>query len=117
MLPFLLRHKMRPASVKPNRQDPGPLGSLPPTPDLGHPLGEEALKRLEEWGYREGGDSFGDLTLPDEVLRRLEEATCLDQGDEATRSSDREPGTRPPPAPSQRSSDREHPLWDRDLDG
>ena len=37
------------------------------------PLGEAVLKHLEEWGYREHGDDFGDLTLGEGVLTRLEE--------------------------------------------
>ena len=94
------------------------LPALPsPTPDPDRPLGDEVLERLEEWGYRDGGDSFGDLTLPDEVLRRFEEATSFDEAEDIAFTTNQEPRIERPAAPVPRAPDREHPLWDRELDG
>jgi hypothetical protein len=103
--------------VKPYRKDFGLPGTPRPTSDPAHPLGDEVLKHLEEWGCQDQGDDLGDWTLGDEVLEHLEESSCGDPGDgvgdlnsPAARS---EPTRTLPPLPS----DRAHPLWDRDLDG
>lgn len=113
MLPFQFQHTVQWPSVKPYRQNAGPPRVPPPTSDAVLPLEDEMLERLEEWGFRDGGDSFGDLALRAEVLQRLEKEICLDNSDHDARPTSREPGTGPP----QSTSDREHPLWDRDLDG
>jgi hypothetical protein len=44
-----------------------------PLSDPEQPLQPEVLRRLEEWGYRDQGDAFGELTLSDKVLEHLEE--------------------------------------------
>ena len=103
--------------VKPYRKDWGLSAPPSPTSDPDRPLGDEVLEHLEEWGYRDAGDSFGDLTLPDEMLRRFEEATSLDEGDHVECTTNRERPIERPAAPVPTALDREHPLWDRELDG
>jgi hypothetical protein len=103
-------------------RDPGGLGLVPHHPaqakrhEPTHPIGDEVLTHLEEWGYEHGGDGFGDLILGDEVLTHLEEWTCPDNGDTADPTGSVThtglPGIRLPTP-----SDQAHPLWDRDLDG
>jgi hypothetical protein len=126
MVPFLIRliaallDAVQRWAVKPYRGDLGTPAPPLPSPHPDRPLGDEVLKHLkhlEEWGYGERGDSFGDLTLRDEVLRQLEEAICLDRGHDLARPTNREPSREPPAAQVPRAPDREHPLWDRDLDG
>jgi hypothetical protein len=109
--------KVQRSPVKPYRKDLGLLGSPQPAADLEHPLGDEALERLEAWGYRDGDDSFGELALRDEALRRLEEVICIGHGDDVTRPPNWEAWTEMPAAPVPRAPDREHPLWDRQMDG
>ena len=110
--------KVRRSPVKPHRKSLGPLGPPQPTADREHPLGDEVLEHLEEWGYRDGGESFGQPALRrDEALRRLEEAICLDHGDDVACPPNREARTELPAAPVPRAPDREHPLWDKELDG
>ncbi len=103
--------------MKPYRGDLGTPAPPLPSPDPDRPLADDVLERLEEWGYREGGDSFGDLTLRDEVLRRHEETIGLDQGDVIAPPANRESSREPPAARVPRAPDLEHPLQDRDLDG
>jgi hypothetical protein len=102
--------------VMPCRKNLGLPGMPLPASDSAHPLGDEVLKHLEEWGYRDQGDDFGEVTLRAEVLEHFEEWDC-DQGGvlgDLTNSEGRTERPRmslPPP------SDRAHPLWDRELDG
>jgi hypothetical protein len=105
------------ANSKSYRKNLGLLGPPQPTADLERPLGDDALERLEEWGYRDGGDSFGELALRDEALRRLEEAICVDHGDDVACPPNLEARTEAPAAPVPRAPDRKHPLWDREMDG
>ena len=105
------------SSVKANRKNLGLLGPPQPTADPEHPLEDEVLEHLEEWGYRDAGDSFGEVALRGEELRRLEEAICVDHGDDVPCPPNREARTEVPAAPVPRAPDREHPLWDREMDG
>jgi hypothetical protein len=107
-----------PRSVKPYRRNVGLPGSALPASEPADPIGDEVLTHLEEWGYQQGGDAFGDLILGDEVLTHFEEWTCQDDGDTSADSTNSVPqaglpGTTRVPTPSEQA----HPLWDRDLDG
>jgi hypothetical protein len=116
MLPFLSPLRVR-CSVKQYRKDFGQLGTPQPTSDVVYPLGDQVLKDLEEWFYRDQGDDFGDLTLGDQMLKHLEEWSCGDQGDYFGDLNGSEARTAPTMTPLPLPSDREHPLWDRELDG
>jgi hypothetical protein len=105
------------SSVKPYRKSLGLIGPPQPTAVQEHPLGDGALEHLEKWGYLGEGDSFGELVLRDETLRRLEEAICLDHCDNVGFPPNRDARTELPAAPVPGTPDREHPLWDRELDG
>ena len=108
--------KVQRSAVQPNRKK-GLIGPPQPTAVPEHPLREEVLEHLEEWGYRDRGDSFGELALRDGALRRLEEAIYLEHGDGVAYRANRVDRTELPAAHVSSASDREHPLWDRELDG
>jgi hypothetical protein len=141
VIPLFLHPAPR-TSVKPYSKHLRRAGPHPPPPDPEHLLGSEVLKHLEEWGHQDTGDAFeelslrsgvlehleewghqdtGDafeeLSLRSGVLEHLEEWADADAGDILARPSDSETWRELPQPPARRTPAREHPLWDRDLDG
>ena len=106
-----------PRSVLPYRRNVGPPGPALPASEPGAPIGDDVLTHLEEWGYQHRGDGFGDLILGDKVLTHLEEWNWQDDGDNFADSTSSAPDAGLPGTRVPTSSDRAHPLWDRDLDG
>jgi hypothetical protein len=115
-MPLFFFNLKAPRLVTRFRKNRGLPGTPLPAPDSAHPLGAEALRRLEEWSYRDQGDDFGDEPLGDEVLKHLEEWGNTDQGDISGDSTNSGYRTEPRRTSVSQPCDRAHPLWDRDLD-
>jgi hypothetical protein len=107
----------RPRSVKTSHRNVNLPEHAPPTSKPGNPIGDGVLARLEEWGYQQGGDAFGDLTLGDEVLAHFEDWNCQDDRDTVADSTNSAPQVELPRTRLPNPSNQAHPLWDRDLDG
>jgi hypothetical protein len=108
--------KVQHSPVKPFRRILGLIDRHQPTADQENPLRDGTLEHLERWGHHGDGDSFGELVLRDETLRRLEEAICLDHGDHVGFPPNRDARTELPAGPVPGTPDRKR-LWDRELDG
>jgi hypothetical protein len=117
MVLLLLRHPAQPYSVQPYPRNRGLSGPPRPSSDPGHPLRSEILDHLEEWAFQDNGDAFGELTLGPDVLKHLEDGIGFGEDDAFAQPIELVSGTDVSTTPIATAPDREHPLWDRELDG
>jgi hypothetical protein len=85
--------------------------------DAEDPLNGALLEQLEESFDAANLDHSGGLTLRDHILKDLEEWEPEDLLTPPEAPIPPEPGTEARTSPLIPPADREHPLWDKELDG